>query len=185
MESDDQLMSALAQGDLRAFDELYARHRQAVFGFLWSRVSDYHAAEDLMQAVFVRILRERKRYMPQGRFTSWMFTIARNLALDHIRAQARRPMVRPDADLAAGSIPTGRRGPRELAAASEDAAAVHRAMAMLPEPQREALELRRFSGLPFAEIAKIQGQSVSSAKMRVWRGMAKLREILAAHAEEA
>lgn len=185
MDRDDELMQAVANGDSGAFDELFARHRQAVFGFLWARLGDYHTAEDLTQAVFLRVLKERRRYNPEGRFTSWIFTIARNLTLDHLRSQARHPTVRSDATSALRNRRSDERDPRDLAMAAEDANAVHRALAMLPEPQREALELRRFSGLSFSEIAKIQGQSVSGAKMRVFRGMAKLREILAPHVEEA
>ena len=184
MDTDDRLMQALAEGDPTAFDELYGRHSRAVFGFLISRVGDYHASEDLLQAVFLRVLRERKRYRGSGRFTSWLFTIARNLALDHLRRRCRSLEVTADDDLVISGRPGPDRDPRELAAAAEDAAAVHRALELLPEPQREALILRRFSGLSFAEIAEVQGQSVSSAKMRVFRGMAKLREILAPHVEE-
>lgn len=90
---DETLMQRLARNDTAAFDRLFRRHRRAVFSYSFRMVGDGPAAEDLAQECFLRVWRARERYQPAAAFRTWLFTIARRLALDELKRRERHPTV--------------------------------------------------------------------------------------------
>src|SRR5437868_14474084 len=90
---DEQLMQRIARNDTTAFDLLFQRHRRAVFSFTVRMVGDAPAAEDLTQECFLRVWRARERYQPTAAFRTWLFTIARRLALDELKRRQAHPTV--------------------------------------------------------------------------------------------
>lgn len=174
------LMDRYLDGDGRAFAALHAALAPRLTAFLVHLVRDTAAAEDLVQATWLKAHLARARFhvqgaSPDGAVQAWYFTIARNLALDHLRAQVRERRRRepgepdPERDRLA-ELPSDLPTPEELeigaAEAQEITSRVHDALAQLPEGQREIVELHKFHGLSMAEIA---------ARLRIREGAVRVR----------
>jgi RNA polymerase sigma-70 factor (ECF subfamily) len=163
------------QGDTVVIAGLYERHRQQVFRFLYYRLGDAEAAEDLTSEVFVRMLRGLNSYRPGNvPFRAWLFQIARNLAIDYYRAQRIRRHDPLDEALPAS-------GPRVEQAAAQRAAWQHlaAALAQLGDDQRDVILLRFISGLPIAETARALHKSEDAVKGLQRRALDALRQHLA------
>jgi RNA polymerase sigma-70 factor (ECF subfamily) len=178
-DEDAQLMLAFAAGDGGAFDALFRRWAGRVLGYVVRLVGDRAVAEELVQEVFLRVHRARGRYRADARFSTWLFTIATNLARNELRRPAQRA---PGRSLDG----TGEGAPLELAAPASGADAVAHArrvgavlegaLAALPERQREALWLAAVEGLSYAEVASALETSESSVKALVHRARTALAE---------
>lgn len=173
--SDHALMLAVRDGELDALGELFERHHGPLFGFLVKLTGQRPAAEDLAQTVFQRMLKYRHTYREDGRFTAWMYHLARRCAADHFRRAGTAPHATDPADLHdhADDAPHA----AHHAAARDDHALLHAALAQLDRDDREVLLLARFQELSFAEIAGILECSVGAAKVRAHRALGALREI--------
>ncbi len=171
--SDEALMEAYARGDAAAFDMLYERWHDRLFGYL-ARVFDPATAEELFQTLWMRIHGARGGYDRARAVAPWLFAIAANLRREEWRRRSRRPEEpRPDA------APAGSTGSAEDSAlAAERDRAVRSALAALPETQREVIELHRFEHLSFPEIAEALGEGVEAVKSRAFRGYKALRAML-------
>ena len=166
--SDEQLMLALRDGELSAFDALFRRHYEPVRA-LCARISaSPSVGDDLAQDTFLRVLRHRGTFRGDARFTTWVYRIARNVCLEHIgrSARDRRIAERWFAETDATSADASG-GEAEMLAA---------AMRALTPEQREVLVLCRFHDLPFAEIAEILGCTPGAARVRAHRALAALRD---------
>lgn len=172
-------MLAVRDGDAAALDRLFARHHRRLYGFLVRMTGDRHAAEDLVQEAFLRLLRHRETYQPSGRFEAWLFRIGRNLAHDHHRGRhATIPL-----DDAGELEPVEPDAPRLLE--GDDARrALEQAMASLPIQHREVLLLRGVEGLTNEEIASVLGCSDGAARVRIHRATAALRNLIRWPVEE-
>ncbi|TPV95282.1 MAG: RNA polymerase sigma factor [Myxococcales bacterium FL481] len=184
---DVRLMLAYQQGDVTAFEELVRRHRRGLYNFLLRSVASRSRAEELLQEVLLRVVRSRARYQPRAKFTTWVYTIARNLCVDESR---RRPQWREvsleaprgrseDSSTSlrqrlATSEPTSV-GPAEARQIRERVAA---AVANLPGDQREVFVLRQVNELSFREIAEIASVSENTVKSRMRYALEKLRSEL-------
>jgi len=190
--SDEQLLAAYRGGDVRAFEKLLARYEKPIWSFLRRFVRDAEAAEDLLQEVFLRVVRDAQEanaaWKGQSKFSTWLYTIARNLCID----RARRSAVR-----GADSIDGPTDGEPETAttfheriaapgpqtdavvAGREAARRIDRAIAELPDDQREVFLMREMMELPFAEIASVVGVSEPTVKSRMRYALEKLRAALA------
>lgn len=183
--TDADLMQQLVAGDDLALNALMARWRDRVAAFLFRMTGDQSAATDLAQETFVRLYQMRMRYRPMGQFSSYLFTIAANLARNHARWLSRHPTVpldRPswgedDAGFS-DTLPAPGRSPQETAVAVETVEAVERAFAALPRDLREAMSLFVHEGLSYAEIAGVAGVSVKAVEMRIYRARQFLRSRL-------
>ena len=173
--SDEELMLAFARGDERCWEQLVGRYDQRIFNYLLRSTDDRATAEDLLQATFLRVVEARERYRPSARFSTWIYTIAANLARDEARRSARRSAARPvDCDTDASSRP----GPEREAASLELRRRVAEAMRALPEDSREALILGKYEGRSYDEIAAILGCSVGAVTVRIHRAIGLLRKTL-------
>lgn len=174
---DDQLMARGAQGDEEAFRLLVMRWERPVFAFLERMLRSREEAQDLGQETFVRVFEQSGRYRASGRFRSWLFRIAGNLARSRLR---RRRIV--------GWVPfdpfrhdraSEEPGAEERTLQGERRRAVREALARLPERQREALVLRRYHDLSQEEIAAAMDTTVAAVESLLSRAMATLRTRLA------
>ena len=173
-------MLAFQRGDRRAFDALFARYTPRVLAFLTRMVRDRGRAEELTQDVFVRIYNAAARYEPRARFSTYVFGIAHNLALNEL-ARAHRKYERSTSDLteAAGADP--RPTADEQLDGERMRGRLERALATLPERQRAALLLRSEQDLDYDEIAETLETTVSSVKSLLHRAR---EAVLAALAKE-
>ncbi|MCC6492985.1 MAG: sigma-70 family RNA polymerase sigma factor [Pirellulales bacterium] len=184
---DVRLMLRVRADDAEAFEELMLRYQNRVVSLLTHLTGRRDLAEDLAQDVFLRIYRARKTYVPGSKFSTWLFTIAHNVASNAQRTLARRREV----DLAPGSPDSS--GPVGIDAAALAASglmpvrqleklelrdAVHLAVATLNERQREAVLLNKFEHLSYEEIAEVMQLSPSAVKSLLTRARAKLRDVL-------
>lgn len=193
--SDEALLVRYQSGDAKAFEHLLRRHRRAVYHFILRSVGSQETAEDLLQEVFLRVVTASREFKGDSKFTTWLFTIARNLCIDTSRKMAFRRHASLDAP-GRGSDPGD--GPTLGERIAEPSADVHReavqdelrprleaAIATLVEEQREVFVLREFMNLPFKEIADIVGCPENTVKSRMRYALEKLRLALVEYEEVA
>jgi RNA polymerase sigma-70 factor (ECF subfamily) len=178
VDDDARLMLAFRDGDRRAFEALFARYTPRVLTFLTRMVRDRARAEELTQDVFVRIYNAAGRYEAKARFSTWIFGIAHNLALNEL-ARAHRRYEQSEDEL--GELPSADPAPGadEQLEAEHTRRRLERALAKLPERQRAALLLRSEQGLGYDEIAQALATSVSSVKSLIHRARETLLAELA------
>ena len=175
---DAELMRRWQRGDAAAFAALVERWQQPVARFLARLVGPTDRVADLCQEVFLRVLRAGPRYRVDGRFSTWLFQIALNVARDAGRRRRHAPVPLPDEN-------SGRSRPRlagapadELCARRELAQAVACAVAELPPPLREVLALRHDQDMSFEEMARVLGTPASTLKSRFAAALHRLRDRL-------
>lgn len=163
-------MLAYRGGDAGAFETLYRRHRGALYRFVLRALKQRALAEELFQEVWIRVIEARSRYAPQARFTTWLYTIAHNLLVDHWRRKGLS-LVQLDEEPAIAAADN----PARQAEARESLARLMHALEALPAAQREAFLLHEEAGLSVAEIAAVTGAGEEAAKSRLRYAMAKLK----------
>jgi RNA polymerase sigma-70 factor (ECF subfamily) len=171
-------MARFQRGDLGAFEVLVRRHRTPVFSFLARLTGEPARAEDLCQEVFLRVVKASSGWEPRAKVRTWVYAMARNLAVDDARrATFRRtePLDAPAARAASSPEPTPERG----AAAALLRPKLEAALAALPREQREVFLLREHAGLRFAEIADVTGTPENTVKSRMRYALEGLRDRLA------
>ncbi|MDX1631548.1 MAG: RNA polymerase sigma factor [Thermoanaerobaculia bacterium] len=171
--SDDEAMARVRDGDLARLSILFDRHHRRLFGYCFNFVRDRTAAEDLVQEVFVRMLKYRHSYREQGRFEAWMFRMARNVCLDHVD---RRGIEIPVEEIPREADESPEAGPDAVAAGREELRILERALGRLPEEKRDLLLLARFGSLTYDEIAETLGCTVGALKVRVHRALKQLED---------
>jgi RNA polymerase sigma-70 factor, ECF subfamily len=182
--SDVQLMLDVKAGDDASFDLLLQKYRTPLVNFLYRMVRDAATAEDLAQEVFLRVYRARKQYSPSAKFTTWLFRIATNLALNSVRDNRYRQMqvsldVPAEEDVAPIQIPAKEMRIDEHMVERDRAQMIRRAVAALPEKQRVAVLLHKYEEMDYGEIAKILDCSESALKSLLFRAYETLRVQLA------
>jgi RNA polymerase sigma-70 factor, ECF subfamily len=185
--SDVQLMLEVKAGDEMSFELLLRKYRTPLINFLYRMVRDTGTAEDLAQEVFLRVYRARNEYAPSAKFTTWMFRIATNLALNSWRdGKHRRQEVSLDqtqdfgeGDMPAMEVPDGQPTIEHELLARDRAALIRRAVDALPEKQRAAVLLHKYQELDYDDIAKVLGCSESALKSLLFRAYETLRVELA------
>jgi RNA polymerase sigma-70 factor, ECF subfamily len=184
-DADEVLMEAFRDGDARAFEQLVTRHQRGVYNFLLRSARDRARAEELLQEVFLRVIRSKQRYERTAKFTTWLYAIARNLCVDESRRARFRDHASLDASrrgrdgeggqpllatLAAEDVPTD-----EAAEAGTLRERLAAAVDRLPEDQREVFLLRQMAGLSFREIGETVGIPENTVKSRMRYALEKLR----------
>lgn len=167
-------MLAYRDGDAGAFEKLYARHRGALYRFVLrsmkGNASDRAVAEELFQDTWMRVIEARARYAPSAKFTTWLYTIAHNLLVDHWRRKGLT-LVELNEDTE-GVSPDN---PAKQAEARQTLARFLQALEALPPAQREAFLLHEEAGMTVAEIATATGTNEEAAKSRLRYALMKLR----------
>jgi RNA polymerase sigma-70 factor (ECF subfamily) len=192
-EADEALMVAYQRGDARAFEILLTRHRKPIFNFILRFVGSRELAEDLLQDTFMRVIKGADAYKRQAKFTTWLYTIARNLCVDQSRRAKHRkaqsldaPLTsQPDSATLFDVIPADGMAADRKTENRELHLRLHRAIAALGEEQREVFLMREFLDLPFKEIAEIVGVTENTVKSRMRYALEKLRVELEDYAELA
>jgi len=184
---DHQLMAKIAVGDHQAFRSLVERHQDQLVGTISKMLGNHNDSEDIAQQVFIRVWKHAKRYKPNNKFTTYLYTITRNLVYNESRRRSRKKTVssdqlEEDQNFHQTADPT--KVPDSQLLQSELQMAVDQAIQALPENQKMAVILRRYENLPYEEIAEILNTSVSSVKSLLFRARTALRETLSKYLEE-
>ncbi len=183
---DIRLMLRVCDDEAGAFEQLVQQYQHRLVGVMHHLVGNAEEAEDLAQEVFLRVYRSRKKYRPRAKFSTWLFTIANNLALNHLRSRQRKPVV-PLAVRDSG--PLGPRPAEQLVRdrasqpvqhlqQQELAALIREAVGGLNERQRMAVVLNKFEDMNYAEIAEVMGLSTKAVKSLLSRARMNLRAAL-------
>ena len=182
---DAALMLRVKQGDTAAFAEQVDKYKQPVMSVAYRMLRDATEAEDLAQTVFVQVFKSARRYQVSSKFSTWLFTIARNLCLNEIRRRARHPAESLDAphpEMAGEPLHQFQdhktASPPDSLLQGELQQKLEEALAELPENQRVAILLCREEDLSYEEIAKVVGCSVSATKSLIFRGRETLKQKL-------
>ncbi|HKS90686.1 MAG TPA: sigma-70 family RNA polymerase sigma factor [Tepidiformaceae bacterium] len=178
---DEVLMLAIVQRDEAAFSLLYDRYSSLVYSTCLRVLADPHLAQDTTQEVFVRLWRTPESFVAsRGRLLSWLMSVARNRAVDELRARGRRQRREdPGAEDALAVVPDSSAiDPQRAAQIQEQQVRVRAALAELPPEQRAALELAYFGGLTQQEIALQLHEPLGTIKTRIRLAMQKLRRLL-------
>lgn len=182
LDPDAALMLRVKQGDATAFATLVEKYKQPVMNLAWRTLRDETEAEDLAQNVFVQAWKSAERYQAKAKFSTWLFTIARNLCLNEIRRRTRHPAESLDQTREDdGEQPLLQVEDKRLAAAPDELLRgelehkVDEALRALPENQRLALALCRQDELSYEEIAEVLGCSLSATKSLIHRARETLK----------
>jgi RNA polymerase sigma-70 factor (ECF subfamily) len=190
---DVRLMLEVRDDNAAAFEELVLRYQSRLVTVLGHLVGAHDLAEDLTQEVFLRVYRARKKYVPGSKFSTWLFTIANNVASNARRTQSRRREVQP---ASAGSSSTSNFSIDQVALAAsgqmparqldkaEMRDVVHQAMTVLNDRQRLALLLNKFEGMSYADIGVTMDLSPQAVKSLLSRARVQLREVLEPYLEQ-
>jgi len=183
-EDDVELMSRVAKGDEEAFAAIVSRHQYAVVGTVSKMLGGSTDAEDIAQQVFIRLWKSAKKYKPTAKFTTYLFTITRNLVFNESRRRKRKQhssIEEQGEEWGAQVVDNDAASPSDEALKAELVKAVDKAIGNLPEKQRMAVILRRYENMPYEEIAKVLGISVSAVKSQLFRARSELKESLASY----
>jgi len=182
---DAALMLRVKQGDRRAFEELVDKYKQPVMNLVYRTLPDATEAEDLAQHVFLQVFKSAHRYEVSAKFTTWLFTIARNLCLNEIRRRSRHPAHSLDETFADNEDQPVRQvedvktfSPPDSLLHRELEEKIEAALAELPEKQRTALLMCRGDEFSYEDIAKVLNCSVSATKSLIHRGRETLKHKL-------
>jgi len=171
--TDEALMTAVRDGDLAKLGLLFERHHLSLFDFLSWMTGDRTAAEDLVQDIFLRILKYRATYRDGGHFETWLYRLARNARADYFRT---RQTVEP---LAAEALERPEPGPTPMGRleADRERMRLKRALLELRADKRELIVLTRYRGMSHAQIAILLGVETGTIKVRIHRALRELRDI--------
>lgn len=180
--SDEELMQAYARGDMHAFEALYDRHALPVWRFVQRSVQNAALADDLVQDVWFSVVRHAPQYEPRAKFRTWLFTLAHNRLVDHLRTAKHHISLDASEDdartLADTLVADSGFGPVRQLQSREQAAALIAAVEQLPLEQREAFLLQAEGDLSVQEIAEATGVNIETAKSRLRYARASLRQHL-------
>lgn len=181
-------MVAFQGGDVDAFNDLYNRHLKGLLNFFFRLSWDRALAEDFTQEVLVRVFRMAREWTPQAKFTTFLYRVARNLWIDHLRsAQVRKSGGSLDANVRAGHgettkfvdlLPDGVRPPPDDAERRELYGTIMGALDKLPHEQRMVFVLSEIEGMRYQEISQIMDIPVGTVKSRMHSAVAKLQSLL-------
>lgn len=194
---DETLMLRYQQGDRASFTLLVRRHQGALFNFALRQVRIPQVAEDIVQESFVRVVQKAADFKHEARFTTWVYTITRNLCIDHLRkralrkhpslddTQSRRQGEEGEGPTLGERVADPRASVEREATGTELKERILRAVDTLPDEQREVFLMREMSNLPFQEIAEITGVPENTVKSRMRYALERLQEALSEYEDYA
>jgi len=182
------------RGDRQAFAELVRRHSRPMYNFVLRQLRDGTVAEDVTQEVFLRVVQSAAEFKHEARFSTWLYTIARNHCVDQLRRLAHRRHASLDGPIAGSETRTlgellpelhPRASAERGVAGAQVLNTILRAVDALPDDQREVFLMRELANLPFREIAAITASPENTVKSRMRYALERLREALADFEEYA
>lgn len=186
--TDEMLMVRYQRGDRGAFAELVRRHESPIYNFVVRQLREPSVSEDVTQDVFLRVVQKASEFKHEARFSTWLYTIARNLCIDQIRKASHRrhpsldqpPRGTDDGRPLGDSIPDSRPGTsaERAVVGAEVASRIVTAVDALPDDQREVFLLREVGNLPFKEIAEVTGVGENTVKSRMRYALDRLQNAL-------
>lgn len=176
-QSDEELMLSVQKGNMAAFEALYDRYNKRLFHFILRFVSERFQAEDILQEAFLRVLRARNSYRKGYQFSTYLFTIGRNLCLDTLKSWERRHLLKNQDDYIE-RVPDQSKDIRKVLEETEMKEILKNEIHALPLDQREVLLLSKYSGLSHGEIAQIVKSTPAAVKQKVYRAMISLKQKL-------
>ena len=183
-DEETDVIEAVCRGETQSYGLLVAKYKKPLFNLAFRMTGSYEDADDLAQESFMRAFQALHRFDRRKPFFTWLYTITLNLIKNHLKRKGRVVFeeVREDV-LAKGCVPD--EGSCSTVAEEDPIAAVETCMQKLPHDLREALVLRFYQDLPFDAVAEILHLSLSAAKMRVYRGLERLRVMMGEEAVES
>jgi RNA polymerase sigma-70 factor, ECF subfamily len=188
--SDSDVVAAYLDGDRRAFEMLVDRYQRRLLNFVYRTIGDRERAEDLVQEVFIRVHRHLHRFDQSKKFSTWIYTIASNLAKNELRNRSRNPLVlfqaiRKDDDVEQRPLQFEDRHsrPDDLFRKRHLRELVEWTVAQLPEHHRIVFVLRELEGKTYEEIAEITDCNLGTVKSRLNRARARFAQIVAPHVD--
>jgi RNA polymerase sigma-70 factor (ECF subfamily) len=185
-ESDSEVVAAYLAGDRRAFDVLVDRYQRRLLNFVYRTIGDRERGEDLVQEVFIRVHRHLHRFDQSKKFSTWIYTIASNLAKNELRNRSRNPLVLfqtirkdQDGDQRPLQFEDAHSRPDDLFRKRHLRELVSWAVAQLPEHHRIVFVLRELEGKTYEEIAEITDCNLGTVKSRLNRARARFAHIIA------
>lgn len=194
--TDEMLMVRYQRGDRDAFAELVRRHSRPMYNFVLRQTREVAVADDVTQEVFLRVVQNAGEFKHEARFSTWLYTIARNLCIDQLRRRAHRRHASLDAASSSterAAAPLGdtvpdqhpRSSVERSAASAQVRASIVRAVDTLPDDQREVFLMRELGNLSFRAIAEITATPENTVKSRMRYALERLREALSDYEEYA
>lgn len=182
--SDAQLINKYISGNENSLSVLIDRHQSRIYGFIFSKIKDRDAAEDIFQDTFIKVIQTLKRglYNEQGKFLPWVMRIAHNLVIDHFRKNNRMPKFNGRGDFDVFSvISDGNLNIESKIVESQIASHVRILLEELPEDQKTVIKMRIYQDMSFKEISENTGVSINTALGRMRYGLINLRKIIDKH----
>ncbi len=170
--ADNEIMMRVRDGEVAQLGLLFERHQVMLYNYFLRQCGNREASQDMVQEVFLRILRYRHTFRGESKFTVWMYSIARNACADHFRKSKREMPVASEAFDASSDDPL----PQEVMEQDQQAMLLRRALGQLSSEKREVLLLSRFQNLKYEEIAEILHCPVGTIKARVHWAIKDLRK---------
>ena len=181
--TDEELVQDVLAGDQDAFTDLVDRYQGRLVNYLYRMVRNTEEAHDVAQEVFIKVYQALDRFDPRYRFSTWLFRVGQNAAIDLIRKRRLKlvSLHRPEDgdDGRDWELPSPERGPYREVRNLERGEAIHRAVDGLPEEYRELISLRHFGELSYDEIATLKDMPLGTVKNKLFRGRQMLKEQLA------
>lgn len=176
-------MARIKEGDLEAYERLLRRHQRPVFNTAYRFLNDEADAEDITQEVFIRVYKAAATYKPQAKFTTWLYTIVKNLCFNALRKKQSGRLLSLE-DETVPEMTSYDDDPAEILSREQVKKRVVRAVNNLPHNLRLAIILKKFHGFSYEEIAEMLGCSQNAVKLRVHRAKQFLAEALGSVKEE-
>ena len=168
--SDNDIMFAVRDGDLERLGELFTRYHKRLYNYFVLSTRNTHVSEDLVQEVFLRILKYRKSFRANGSFSTWLYSVARNVRNDRLAGSGPHTEQIDDNTSIASTVP----GPDESLEYAESVSLLKEALASLPVDMRDIIILSRYEDMKYREIGKLLGCSEGAVKVRMYRAMKEL-----------
>lgn len=183
-QTDEELIAAFQRGSSEAFNHIVARYKNPLTNFVYRFVGDYDDCDDIVQETFVRVFRNKHSYTPQAKFSTWIYTIASNLAKSRLRQKERHRIFSLSSLWSSGDesreieIPDSRYAADRQADSSIKFEHIQKALNTISPKYREVVVLRDIQELTYEEIAKVTGLNLGTVKSRIKRGRTMLQKLL-------
>lgn len=187
-QQDDELLARFRAGEADAFGVLLQRYQRPVYNFLLRSVNHHEIAQDLAQEVFVRAIEHVADFQSKSKFSTWLYSVARNITIDHHRRMRHRRHLSLDQSRERDSgepaplverVAADEPGVDQRSAAGDLQSRIAAAVERLPDEQREVFLLRQLQGMPFGEIASVVGVPENTVKSRMRYALERLQQVLA------